>query len=374
MNKGCWRYIEENEVSAYYGLASDEILMNSHNQENAFPVSLKLYTYKSYSALCGRFQNLSAEINVEACKANGFDVSRRLTGGGAIIMGADQLGICLTTNTSQYQWNHIRDLYQLFSEPLIRSLEKFNIKASLRAKNDLEVNGKKIAGLGIYVSPEGGVQFHSSLLLDLDVPSMLKVLNIPIQKYSDKRMIQSVGQRMTTVRQESGSSISMTELKRVIRLAYESFFNASLTLEPFSDQEKIQIEKLEIDRYRSEEWLFQHSPQDDMTGMSLKKTAAGLLRTYIGLKGDTIKSVLITGDFLEMPEAFAHIERQLKWSVLDREKIEQIVNKTVLDYPISDISVFEITDAIWIAAQRAHAAHRYTYRGSCYYPKEAAHA
>jgi hypothetical protein len=44
------------------------------------------------------------------------------------------------------------------------------------------------------------------------------------------------------------------------------------------------------------------------------------------------------------------------------------------DYPNVDISVTEITDAIWLAAQRAHASHRFTYTGSCYYPKETSHA
>ena len=320
--------------------------------------------------MCGRFQDLQAEIDLDSCRQNGVDVGRRLTGGGAIIMGSDQLGICLSTHSSSFPWNHIRELYQLFSEPIIKALDQFSIKAHLRSKNDLDVNGKKIAGLGIHVSPEGGIQFHSSLLLDLDIPHMLKVLNIPIQKYSDKRMIQSVEQRMTTARKESGISLNMLELKQALRDSYSGIFDISLKSEPFSDEEGNQIARLEQDRYLTEEWLYQHSPQEDMTGMSLKKTSAGLLRTYIGLKGENIKSVLITGDFMDMPEAFSHIERQLKWSPLDKAKIADIVGNTIQSYPIQEIKSEEITDAIWLAAQRAHATHRFTYKGSCYYPKE----
>lgn len=369
MNKKLWRHIDEANVSASYGLASDEFLMNSHTQENKYAAGLKLYTYQNYCALCGRFQNLQAEIDLEACKQNGFQIGRRLTGGGAIIMGDDQLGICLSTRASGFQWNHIRELYQLFSAPIIKGLEQFGIAAGLRAKNDLEVSGKKIAGLGIHLSEEGGIQFHASLLLDLDVPSMLKVLNIPIQKYSDRRMIQSVGQRMTTVRKESSQDISMSELKRVVLNSYRDAFDVSFETKSINSSERIKIQKLEEERYRNEEWLYQLSPQEDMTGMSLKKTSAGLLRTYIGLKGDTIKSILITGDFLEMPEAFARIESQLKWSALDKSKIEQVVSQ-ILNLNSTSIKPEELTEAIWLAAQRAHAAHRYTYTGSCYYPKE----
>jgi lipoate-protein ligase A len=284
-------------------------------------------------------------------------------------MGNNQLGICLSTNATQFKWTHIRELYQLFSAPIIKALEGFNIQATLRAKNDLEVNGKKIAGLGIHISPEGCIQFHSSLLLDLDVPSMLKVLNIPIQKYSDKKMIQSVEQRMTTVRKESGLQVSLAELKQAIRNAYSEMFQISLEPNPFSQEDKLLINDLEKQRYQSEEWLYQNSQQEDMTGMSLKKTAAGLLRTYIGLKGDNIKSVLITGDFMDMPEAFAHIERQLKWSLLDKEKIDEVVKSTLQQYPISEIASEEISEAIWLSAQKATAIHRHTYKGSCYYPE-----
>ncbi len=376
MSKHVWRYIEENEVSASYGLASDEFMMQSQLPD--FPVSLKLYTYRNYCALCGRFQNLRTEIDLEACEEHSIEFGRRLTGGGAIIMGADQLGICLTSHSSAFQWTHIRELYHLFSKPIIRALSQFNVNADFRSRNDLEVSqpdgkSKKIAGLGIHISPEGNIQFHSSLLLDLDVPQMLQVLKIPIQKYADRKMIEAVAQRMTTVRKESGLPIGMRALKQAIGEAYRELFGISLTNMPFSGDEKVQIAKLEKARYRSEEWLFQQSPQEDMTGMSLKKTSAGLLRTYIGLKGENIKSVLITGDFMDSPEAFAQIESRLKWSPLDREKIAGIVENSMQSHTSAGDAIIkheEVTEAIWLAAQRAMAAHRYTYQGSCYYPEE----
>lgn len=374
-----WRHIDESKVSASYGLASDEFLMNSHvSVENPYSTTLKLYTYRNYCALCGRFQDLQAEIELEACKTNGFDIGRRLTGGGAIIMGENQLGICLTTHSNTFKWNHIRELYHLFSEPIISALSDYNINAGFRSKNDLEVAGKKIAGLGIHVSPEGGIQFHSSLLLDLDIPEMLKVLKIPVQKFSDKRMINSIEQRMTNIRREAHAMLSMKQLKNSILQHYKKQFDVVVEVLPFSSNEQAKIAELEQERYNSDEWLHQLSPQQDMDGMSLKKTSAGLLRTYIGLKGETIKSVLITGDFMDMPEAFSQIESRLKWSPLDMGKIAEIVQETFDKYPTStseaSIKPEEVTEAIWLAAQRAFAAKKYTYKGSCYYPKETADA
>ncbi len=144
-----WRYIEEHQVSASYGLGVDEFLMDQHTSSSDNPVSLRLYTYKNYSALSGRFQDLSAEIDIEQCSNDGFGYSRRLTGGGAIIMGEKQLGICLAAPSSAFSWNHVRELYELFSTPIIQTLNELGIDASFRSKNDLEVGSKKIAGLGV---------------------------------------------------------------------------------------------------------------------------------------------------------------------------------------------------------------------------------
>ena len=371
-----WRYIEEHDVSASHGLAADELLLQSHASRGNWPATLKLYTYRNYCALCGRFQHMTAEIDVQSCRTHDVQIGRRLTGGGAIIMGNDQLGICLATHTSAFAWNHIRDLYQLFSRPIIDALAVFGVKAGFRSRNDLEVDGKKVAGLGIHISQEGAVQFHSSLLLDLEIPKKMEVLNIPIQKYSDRRVIQAVSQRMTTVRREAGQLVTMKALQSEILKGYSKAFGVEFQPQPFSSAEKSAIRQLEEEKYNTGAWLFQHSPQEDMTGMSLKKTPDGLLRTYIGLKGDNIKSVMITGDLLAMPSSFTRIETLLKWSPLEKEKISSVIEKVWTEDKLHNsnlqITPEHLTDAIWTAAQRAHAAHRYTYHGSCYYPKETA--
>jgi len=371
MKNSKWRYIEEENVSASYGLATDEYLMNSQSVTDEFPVTLRLYTYRNYAALSGRFQDIKAEINIDSCIANGFQIGRRLTGGGAIIMGEKQLGICLASHTSEFNFKHIRELYILFSQPILSALRSLNIEAGFRAKNDLEVGGKKIAGLGIHIDEKGGLQFHCSLLLDLDTNEMLKVLNIPIQKYSDRRLINSIEQRITTINRESDTEIKMEELRKLIANSFRDFFKIDFVEKGIRDDEQKIIEKLEHERYLSEEWIFQRSPQKDMTGMSLVKTPAGLLRTYVGLKGENIKSVLITGDFFELNTILNEIESELKWSVLDRDKIKEVVIKHIAKVPNENMPDSEkVVEAIWTAAQRALAANRYTYKGSCYYPKE----
>lgn len=369
-----FRYIYETDTSASYGLAADEYLMEYHQNNTEFPASLRLYNYHDYCVLAGRFQDINAEIDIEACKNNGFDFGRRLTGGGAILMGSGQLGICFAASSKSFEWENIRELYQKFSAPIIEALSLLGIEAHFRSKNDLEVNGKKIAGLGVHVNADGAIQFHTSLLIDLDISQMLKVLKIPIQKYADKKKVSSIEQRITTISRELGRDVSRKEVIENIKGCFAKAFDIDFIREEFSSKEIQEINRIEKERYLSEDWIFQRSPQSDMTGMSLKKTPAGLLRTYIGLKGETIKSVLITGDFFEQASIFSRIESKLKWSSMDQENIRKVVNE-VLDSNEFDRSKYGlspevIVQSIWLAAQRAMAAERYTYKGSCYYPKE----
>ncbi len=369
-----YRYIEESNTSAAYGLAADEYLMDYHQSGSQYPATLRLYNYADYAVLAGRFQDIKAEIDIEACKELGFDYGRRLTGGGAILMGSGQLGICFACQADVFKWENIRELYQMFSVPIIEALNILGIEAKFRSKNDLEAKGKKIAGLGVHVSSSGTIQFHTSLLVDIDVVQMLKVLKIPIQKYSDKKKVSSVEQRITTVSRELGKKISMQEVIDVIKHCFAKAFDIQFENNAFSAPETQKIALLEKQRYRSEDWIFQRSPQPDMTGMSLKKTAAGLLRTYIGLKGETIKSVLITGDFFEQADIFNKIESGLKWSSMDRDNISNVVNNVFTSVGSESVQYGldpeVVTQCIWLAAQRAMAAERYTYNGSCYYPKK----
>lgn len=369
-----FRYINEHNTSASYGLAADEFLMNYHQQGVDYSATLRLYNYQDYAVLAGRFQDINAEIDIDACKQNGFQFGRRLTGGGAILMGSGQLGICFATSSKTFEWENIRELYHIFSNPVIKALALLGIEAKFRSKNDLEVNGKKIAGLGVHVDASGAIQFHTSLLVDLDISQMLKVLKIPIQKYSDKKKVNSIEQRITTVSRELGREVTLKEVTETVKHCFSEAFGNKFIDKSFSSKESELINQLEQDRYLTEDWLFQRSPQSDMTGMSLKKTPAGLLRTYIGLKGEIIKSVLITGDFFEQAEIFNKIESELKWASMDKENISNTVNK-VFESNEFDAMKFGlvpavITESIWLAAQRAMAAERYTYKGSCYYPKK----
>src|SRR6266540_743942 len=330
-----WRLITDDGVSASFGLAADEALAQRVGSNLSQP-TLRLYTYQSYCALVGRFQNVENEIRVEYCNENGITINRRPTGGGAIIMGADQLGVALTIpgrgdDTLRLAaqgdaYSHARELMSHFSAGLVCGLNQLDVEARFRRKNDIEVNGKKLVGLGVYRAPSGGLLFHASLLVDLDITLMLRVLKTPFEKLSDKD-IDTVAGRITTVRRETESKISLDEVRCVIATGFVSAFDVNLAVSDFTLDEREEIAILEQQKYLSEDWVYQTTAVPDSNGSAKVKTPAGLIDVSVTTAGATIKAVFIGGDFFAAENAVADLESSLRWHTSQPEKIAATIEK-----------------------------------------------
>ena len=326
-NHEVWRYIEEDGVSASFGLAADEYLIQTAG--GGLP-TLRLYTYRSHAALVGRFQNAEAEVNVEHCRQRGVAINRRPTGGGAIVMGADQLGVALVAPTDGSPPSVCQAaIFETCAAGLSAGLRQIGIGAAFRPKNDLEVGGKKIAGLALALDDRDTFLCHASLLVDFDVELMLAVLNLPVEKISDKA-IASFEERLTTVRRESkgtgGAKVRVDDVRAQVREGFREVLGARFEPKPWTTEELQAIRDLESRKYQTSEWGFERTPARDALGTSLLKTSAGLLRVYVALSGETLKSVLVTGDFIATTRAVTNLEAKLKWTRAAPECIAETVH------------------------------------------------
>ena len=306
-----WRYIKNDNVTASVGLATDEVLANRAGAGTSLP-TLRLYTYQP-CALVGRFQSIENELNLSYCADNKIPINRRPTGGGAIIMGEDQLGVALAiSGKADETYAHVRERMTQFSQGIISGLATLGIHVEFRRKNDLEVNGKKIAGLGLHKTDTGGLLFHASLLVGLDVPYMLNVLKIPFEKITDKE-ISAVSERTTTVRLESNTSLTIDEVRNIIFNGYRDAFRLNIRKGDFTKSELNEVHQLEKDKYMDNDWIFQTTDVPDAMGKALVKTPGGLLDIRLVLAGEMIKSVYIRGDFFTSEHAIADLEQSLRW-------------------------------------------------------------
>ena len=349
-----WRYFSEDRVSDYFGLSADET-MALRVGKNQSPPILRLYTYRSNSALVGRFQRIENELNLNFCETQGISVNRRPTGGGAILMGEDQLGVAWMLR----EWEGCqapRELMKHFAATLCEGLNSFGIDAKFRGKNDLEVEGRKIAGLGIHSNAAGGYLFHCSLLVGLDVTLMLKALNVPVEKLEAKKL-QSIEGRITTVRKELDQNISLNEVRDTLKTSFGKYFGIDFQKDHYTQEEQSAIAEMETSKYLNREWIYQKVEVPDLSGESRQMTPAGLIDVRVTMAGRQIKAVFIGGDFFAGESAVADIEGSLRWHSSEPEAIRKTLDPIYIrrEDDLSFLPVEILCEAVLKAIESAQA-------------------
>lgn len=353
-----WRYITSECESVSTALATDEYLMTRYDNwtESDFPEPvLRIYTMKSPCVLIGRFQNPEAEVNLEECRRLSIPVNRRMTGGGAVVMGEQQLMVSIPCSVEHPLIPaHPARILPKLARGIINGLSLLGIEAEYRPKNDIVVNGRKIGGSAICIEKTGAFLYQASVLVDFDIPLMMQVLNIHPEKASDKGEI-SYDNRLTTITRELNASVSLSRAREAICRGFEQAFKISAVHAPFNDTEMEWIHAIDVGKYSTPEWINQRIPANDMRGEFVMKTPAGLIHTYAALSGDTIKSVLITGDFFSDDRHIKDIEAALKWGRSDRESITRTIRVVMADKvdSIYGLSAEELGFAVFNAAANA---------------------
>ena len=319
-----WRLLREDSVSAAAGLAADDAITGRVGRR-ASPATLRLYTYRSHCALVGLFQDVDHEVEVDGCRRLGVEINRRPTGGGAILMGEDQLGIALMLPArGPGTHGRPRELMQRFARGLIAGLASAGLSATFRGKNDLAVGGRKIAGLGVHRHPGGGLLFHGSLLVDLDVPRMVQVLRTPFEKITEEE-VRVVSRRTATVRGELSRDVSMEEVRDEIAGGFAAAFDVALVPGALEDPEIDEVAALEQQKYGRDEWVYRTQALPPTTGVASVRTLDGSLRVHVARTGGTIQAVSIRGDFFASERALAEVEGCLRWHPADPDAIRATV-------------------------------------------------
>ena len=83
-----WRLLLDEAADGAWNMAADEAMLLSHAAGKSGP-TLRFYAWSPAAVSLGYFQHADAEIDRAACANRGIDVVRRLTGGRAVLHGAE---------------------------------------------------------------------------------------------------------------------------------------------------------------------------------------------------------------------------------------------------------------------------------------------
>ena len=220
----------------------------------------------------------------------------------------------------------------------------------LSPKNDLEVNGRKIAGLSAANEAGKSILFHTSLLVNFDMALMTDIMNTPLIKIQDKGY-NCFSQRMTTVRSETQRPVEVREVMAAILKGFEEVFTIRFEPDQPDSWEQTTIDRLIQERYTREDWIFSHKHPRARMGVGRLKTRGGLLEIYLSLSGPSIEHVTITGDFFSTSEDVNRLENALKWTSARKETIENNLSSVWRHDMIYGLDVETLTEAILAAKE-----------------------
>ena len=332
-------------LSTAEGLAVDDTLPQSVALNGSCPI-LHLYSFVP-SAIVGKYQDIEAALKLDRCEARGIEVNRRSTGGGTVIMGPRvvSLGLGLELDHPGLEGAGVGGLFTTMSRILADALAGFGIHSYFQPRNDLEVAGRKIAGLSAASEVGKSLLFHTSLLVDFDVELMLDIMNTPLVKLSDKGY-SCFSQRMTTVESGAGRSVETAAVVDAVAKAFERGFGIRFQEDEPDAWEKKTIQEFIDHRYTRHDWIFSHKHPRARMGVSRVKTRGGLLEIYLALAGASIENVVITGDFFSTTEDVNRLEKALKWTSAREDRIAENLSRVWREDMIYGLDVPTLTRAV----------------------------
>jgi lipoate-protein ligase A len=243
-----WRFIDFGLVDIRDMMAMDEAILKGDEGNTFF-----FWTPKK-SIILGFFQKAEVELNLPQCKD--YTITRRISGGG-IAFSDDRCrqinyGVVGTIDNDLFPLDIIESYKQVCSV-LIDTLIHYGLNAAFRPINDVTVDNKKISG-NAQTRWEGKLLQNGTLLLDFDIEEMLRISNIPREKFLDKK-IASIKEGLTWLDRELGEERDMEEVKNVMKEKFEERFHVHLKTGSLSDYEE-ELTKSLLPKYYSTEWTY----------------------------------------------------------------------------------------------------------------------
>jgi len=152
------------------------------------------------TVICGRNQEVVAEVDIDYCRGHGINVVGRKSGGGAVYADMDNVMVSYVTHGDA-----VGRVFTQYLAAIVGVLRGLGVAASFSQHNDIMIGERKVSGnafrhipahvdgQGLHV--QGVCVVHGTLLYDTDMENMRMALT-PSDRKLAKHGVRSVPQRI----------------------------------------------------------------------------------------------------------------------------------------------------------------------------------
>jgi lipoate-protein ligase A len=200
----------------------------------------------------GSFQSVRNEVDLENAEKYGFEVVRRISGGGAMFMEAGSvITYSIYAPSELVEGMSFADSYAFLDEWVIVALKSLGIEASYQPLNDITSAKGKIGGAAQKRLGAGAVLHHATMSYDMDGDKMVEVLRIGREKMSDKGT-RSANKRVDPLRSQTG--LSRAQIIDSMIATFTALYGSKSG--EITEQERERAEQLVVEKFGSHDWLY----------------------------------------------------------------------------------------------------------------------
>jgi len=245
-----WQLILGPALDPVVQMALDQVLSDEVGSGRRKP-TLRIWEWEKPAVVIGSFQSVKNEVDLENAQKYGFDIVRRISGGGAMFMEAGSvITYSIYAPQDLVQGMSFADSYAFLDEWVIVALKSLGIAATYQPLNDITSPTGKIGGAAQKRLGNGAVLHHVTMSYDMDGDKMVQVLRIGREKMSDKGT-KSANKRVDPLRSQTG--LSRAEIIDKMVGTFRGLYG--LTESEITPAELAAAEKLVVEKFGTAEWL-----------------------------------------------------------------------------------------------------------------------
>lgn len=220
-----WRILHTGTHHAAMNMAIDRAILMAHSQGKVAP-TVRFYAWDPPAISIGYFQQLTEEVDLQACKNYQIDYVRRITGGGAVFHDDEVTYSFILNEHHPSLSKNILESYGTICQAIIKGLGILGVQSEYAPINDILVNNKKISG-NAQTRKHNTVLQHGTILTNVDVDKMFQLLKVPNEKIKDK-LISNVKERVTSLTHEMQNDFTFDDVAVALKKGFEETFDVAL--------------------------------------------------------------------------------------------------------------------------------------------------
>ena len=246
-----WQLIHGEAYEPVLQMALDQVLAEEVGAGRRKP-TLRIWEWNEPGVVIGSFQSVKNEVDMDNAKKYGFQVTRRISGGGAMFMEAGSvITYSIYAPSELVHGMTFADSYAFLDEWVIIALKSLGIDASYQPLNDITSPTGKIGGAAQKRLGTGAVLHHVTMSYDMDGDRMVEVLRIGREKMSDKGT-KSANKRVDPLRSQTG--LSRAEIIERMESTFTGLYGS--TPNEVTPEELAKARQLVEEKFGTEDWLY----------------------------------------------------------------------------------------------------------------------